>query len=116
MKTRQTTLHVVSCQVYGNMKRNQDSKADDIEALMHRFPHLRIAYIDNLSINRSGASVFYSVLVKSDEKVSIKEIYRVRLPGNPIIGERKPFLPEPCHDLHSRRVCSNNRYEPGRIL
>ena len=82
--------YVVSCQVYGNMKRNQDSKADDIEALMHRFPHLRIAYIDNVRINRSGASVFYSVLVKSDGKGSIKEIYRVRLPGNPMIGEGKP--------------------------
>ena len=78
--------YVVSCQVYGNMKRNQDSKADDIKALMHRFLHLRIAYHDNVRINRSGASAFYSVLVKSDGKGSIKEIYRVRLPGNLIIG------------------------------
>lgn len=82
--------YVVSCQVYGNMRRNQDSKADDIEALMHRFPHLRIAYIDNIRVNRSGASVFYSVLVKSDGKGGIQEIYRVRLPGNPVIGEGKP--------------------------
>jgi callose synthase len=82
--------YIVSCQVYGNMKRNQDPKADDIEALMHRFPHLRIAYIDNVRVNRSGASVFYSVLIKSDGKGSIQEVYRVRLPGNPIIGEGKP--------------------------
>jgi len=82
--------YVVSCQVYGNMKRNQDPKADDIEALMHRFPHLRIAYIDTKRLNRSGDSVFNSVLVKSDGKGSIKEIYRVRLPGNPVIGEGKP--------------------------
>lgn len=82
--------YIVSCQVYGNMKRNQDPKADDIEALLHRFPHLRVAYIDNIRINRSGASVYYSVLVKSDGKGGVQEIYRVRLPGNPIIGEGKP--------------------------
>ena len=82
--------YVVSCQVYGQMKRNQDPKADDVDALMHRFPHLRIAYIDTIRLNRSGASHYYSVLVKSNGKGKIQEIYRVRLPGNPIIGEGKP--------------------------
>jgi len=82
--------YVVSCQVYGNMKRNQDSKADDIDALMHKHPHLRVAYIDTVRLNRDGASLFYSVLVKSDGKGNILEVYRVRLPGNPVIGEGKP--------------------------
>jgi len=82
--------YIVACQVYGNMKRNQDSKADDIDALMHRYPHLRVAYIDTIRINRSGASICYSVLVKSDGRGNIQEIYRVRLPGNPVIGEGKP--------------------------
>lgn len=82
--------YIVSCQVYGNMKRNQDSKANDIDALMHRFPHMRVAYIDSIRINRQGASVCYSVLVKSDGQGGIQEIYRVRLPGNPVIGEGKP--------------------------
>eukprot|EP00980_Cylindrotheca_fusiformis_P030196 scaffold24531_cov122-Cylindrotheca_fusiformis.AAC.5 len=82
--------YIVSCQVYGNMKRNQDPKADDIDALMHRFPHLRVAFIDTIRINRAGASVCYSVLVKSNGKGGIQEIYRVRLPGNPVIGEGKP--------------------------
>jgi callose synthase len=82
--------YVVSCQVYGTMKRNQDPKADDIEALMHRFPLLRVAYIDSVRLNRSGVSVFYSCLVKSDRQGGIQEVYRVRLPGNPIIGEGKP--------------------------
>mmetsp|Transcript_21042 Transcript_21042/g.51779 ORF Transcript_21042/g.51779 Transcript_21042/m.51779 type:complete len:2128 (-) Transcript_21042:168-6551(-) len=82
--------YIVSCQVYGQMKRNQDPKAEDIDALMHRFPHLRVAYIDTIRINRSGASVCYSCLVKSDGRGSIQEIYRVRLPGNPVIGEGKP--------------------------
>jgi len=82
--------YIVSCQVYGNMKRNQDSKADDIDDLMHRFPHLRIAYIDTVRLNRDGASLFFSVLVKSDGKGKILEVYRVRLPGNPVVGEGKP--------------------------
>ncbi len=82
--------YVVSCQVYGSMKRNQDPKADDIDALMHRFPHLRVAYIDSIRLNREGAAVFYSVLVKSDRRGGIVEVYRVRLPGNPVIGEGKP--------------------------
>jgi callose synthase len=82
--------YVVAAQVYGDMKTNQDKKADDIDALMHRFPHMRVAYIDTIRINRSGASIHYSVLVKSDKKGNVQEIYRVRLPGNPVIGEGKP--------------------------
>lgn len=82
--------YIVSCQVYGSMKRDQDPKADDIEDLLHRFPHLRIAYIDAVRTNRSGNSLYYSCLIKSDRQGSVQEIYRVRLPDNPVIGEGKP--------------------------
>jgi len=82
--------YIVACQVYGNMKKNQDSKADDIEKLMHRFPHMRVAYIDNVKHGRSAAPTFYSVLVKSDGAGSIQEVFRVRLAGNPVLGEGKP--------------------------
>ncbi|GMH49304.1 hypothetical protein TrRE_jg1805, partial [Triparma retinervis] len=82
--------YVVACQVYGRMKKEQDSKAEDIEDLMHRFPHMRVAYIDTVRVNREGESVFFSVLVKSNGAGKIEEIYRVRLPGNPVIGEGKP--------------------------
>jgi len=82
--------YIVACQVYGQMKRDQDSKADDIENLMHRFPHMRVAYIDSVRHNRSGEMAFYSCLVKSNGSGKIQEIYRVRLPGNPILGEGKP--------------------------
>jgi callose synthase len=82
--------YIVSCQVYGNMKRNQDPKATDIDNLMHRFPLMRVAYIDSIRVNRSSASVYYSVLVKSNGKGVIQEVYRIRLPGDPIIGEGKP--------------------------
>ena len=37
----------------------------------------------------SSDSIFYSVLVKSNGKGGIQEVYRVRLPGNPVIGEGK---------------------------
>jgi len=82
--------YVVSCQIYGTMKKNQDPKANDIDDLMHKFPHMRIAYIDSIRLNRSGAADFYSVLMKSDRKGGIQEVYRVRLPGNPVLGEGKP--------------------------
>jgi len=82
--------YIVSCQVYGQMKKDQDSKAEDIDKLMHRYPHLRIAYIDSVRLNRSGDMAFYSCLVKSDGNGKIQEIYRVRLPGNPVLGEGKP--------------------------
>jgi len=55
------------------MKKNQDPKADDIDNLMHRYPHLRVAYIDSQRLNRSGDSVFYSVLVKSHQS-KIQEV------------------------------------------
>jgi callose synthase len=82
--------YIVSCQVYGNQKKNQDPKAEDIEDMLHRFPHLRVAYIDSIRVNRAGATIYYSCLVKSDGHGGIEEIYRVRLPGNPVIGEGKP--------------------------
>lgn len=88
--------YIVSCQVYGAMKKDQDPKADDIDDLMHRFPHLRIAYIDSVRFfetigkQRAEKTAFYSCLVKSDGNGKIQEVYRVRLPGNPILGEGKP--------------------------
>jgi len=82
--------YIVSCQVYGNQKKNQSPAADDIENLMHRFPLMRVAYIDSIRVSRTGASVYYSVLVKSDGHGGIQEVYRVRLPGNPVLGEGKP--------------------------
>lgn len=82
--------YIVSCQVYGNQKKNQSPSANDIDQLMHRFPLLRVAYIDTIRVSRTGAAVYYSVLVKSDGRGGIQEVYRVRLPGNPVLGEGKP--------------------------
>lgn len=108
------------------MKKTQDTKADDIEFLLKKFPNLRVAYIDSPRDPRDLTISHFSVLVKYDdgsdcmsggedqfsrpgtpndshnkatatttttapfrrlqEKSKIKEVYRVKLPGNPIIG------------------------------
>jgi len=60
--------YVVSCQVYGQQKRELDPKATDIDFLLARHPNLRVAYIDNRKARTaSGATKdeFFSVLIKS---------------------------------------------------
>ena len=109
---RQKHCFVVSCQIFGGwanhfkneMKRRQGGKdvkdshedAQKFEAvcwLMHRYKHLRIAFIEE------GHEGCFSVLVKHGRtmtdigELKYEEVYRVRLPGNPIragIGEGKP--------------------------
>lgn len=89
IKTKFT--YVVACQIYGRQKRNNDPKAKDIEFLLHRFPNLRVAYIDEIRVNYQKEQSYFAVLIKSDEELGqVEEIYRVRLPGNPILGEGKP--------------------------
>jgi callose synthase len=80
--------YVVATQVYGLMKKNQEQKAEDIEFLLKRHRNLRVAYIDELR-NRKGESNFYSVLTKGSDNGPV-EVYRVGLPGNPVVGEGKP--------------------------
>ena len=41
--------YTVSCQAYGQHKRNRDPKAADTEWLLQRFPNLRVAYVDKAS-------------------------------------------------------------------
>ncbi|EQC33729.1 hypothetical protein SDRG_08832 [Saprolegnia diclina VS20] len=89
VKTKFT--YVVACQVYGRQKRNNDPKAKDIEYLLHRFPNLRVAYIDEVRVNYQKDLSYFSVLVKGTETLhETIECYRIRLPGNPILGEGKP--------------------------
>jgi callose synthase len=80
--------YVVACQVYGQMRKSLDHKADDIEFLLARHPNLRVAYIDSARVNKEGDMAYYSVLIKFDAAENIvKEVYRVKLPGNPVLGE-----------------------------
>jgi len=82
--------YIISCQVYGKMRKDDDPKATEIELLLRRFPGLRVAFIDEVRLNRQGAMAFYSVLVKAGDAGKMEEVFRVRLPGNPVIGEGKP--------------------------
>ena len=96
--------YVVACQIYATMKQNLDSKADDIEFLLQRHPNLRVAYVDQIRATKNNETTYYSVLIKHDQHTTtsttstttnsknkqISEIYRIKLPGNPILGEGKP--------------------------
>ncbi|KAL3933773.1 MAG: hypothetical protein SGPRY_000137 [Prymnesium sp.] len=60
-------------------------KAHFIDELRKQFPHsLRIAYVDE----KDG--VYSSVLLRDDSETRENIVIKVRLPGNPIIGEGKP--------------------------
>lgn len=97
--------YVVSCQQYGIHKRSGDAKAHDILKLMTTYPSLRVAYVDELEVRREDGSkktntIYYSALVKAALPASTNSkehgqyldqvIYRIKLPGRPILGEGKP--------------------------
>lgn len=86
--------YVATCQKYGNQKRMKDSRAMDILNLMKENPSMRVAYIDEFEDGKNKE--YYSILVKviagnEDEKnLADQEIYKIKLPGDPILGEGKP--------------------------
>ncbi|WOL05975.1 Callose synthase 9 [Canna indica] len=84
--------YVVTCQIYGKQKEERKPEAADIAMLMQRNEALRIAYIDVLETVKSGKphTEYYSKLVKADIHGKDKEIYSIKLPGNPKLGEGKP--------------------------
>ncbi|RLN32754.1 hypothetical protein BBJ28_00021766 [Nothophytophthora sp. Chile5] len=81
--------YVCTCQIYGQQKDEQRQQASDLEYLLRKHPSLRIAYVDGPKKMKEGPPKFFSVLVRADGE-NIAEVYRVELPGNPIIGEGKP--------------------------
>ncbi|KAJ6307271.1 hypothetical protein OIU76_017131 [Salix suchowensis] len=84
--------YVVTCQIYGKQKEDQKPEAADIALLMQRNEALRIAFIDEVESLKDGTvqKEYYSKLVKADISGKDKEIYSVKLPGNPKLGEGKP--------------------------
>ncbi|KAM0839639.1 hypothetical protein ACQ4PT_060186 [Festuca glaucescens] len=68
--------YVIACQKFGEYKSNNDPRAQDIIDLMARYPALRVAYIEEKAI-----------IIGNRPRT---EIYRIKLPGAPIIGEGKP--------------------------
>ncbi|KAL9661420.1 hypothetical protein QQ045_026244 [Rhodiola kirilowii] len=84
--------YVVTCQIYGKQKEEQKPEASDIALLMQRNEALRVAFIDVVETLKDGKvhTEYYSKLVKADISGNDKEIYSIKLPGNPKLGEGKP--------------------------
>ncbi|KAI4307526.1 hypothetical protein L6164_030703 [Bauhinia variegata] len=84
--------YVVTCQIYGKQKEDQKPEASDIALLMQKNEALRVAFIDVVETLRDGKvnTEYYSKLVKADINGKDEEIYSIKLPGNPKLGEGKP--------------------------
>jgi callose synthase len=93
---KQKFQYLVSAQVYGKQKRESDPKSAEIDIYLRKYPNMRVAYIDTLKVPKHDhhgkhtvVDEYYSVLIKAEDG-DVKEVYRVQLPGNPILGEGKP--------------------------
>lgn len=82
--------YVVTCQIYGKQKEEHKPEATDIALLMQRNEALRVAFIDEVETLKYGGTEYYSKLVKADINGKDREIYSIKLPGNPKLGEGKP--------------------------
>ncbi|KAK3152612.1 hypothetical protein QOZ80_2BG0161290 [Eleusine coracana subsp. coracana] len=83
--------YVISCQKFGEQKIKGDPHAQDVIDLMTRYPALRVAYIEEkeVIVNNRTQKVYSSILIKGENNFD-QEVYRIKLPGPPIIGEGKP--------------------------
>ncbi|KAJ6805753.1 callose synthase 10-like [Iris pallida] len=85
--------YVVSCQIYGQQKQKKAPEAADIALLLQRNEALRVAFIhveENTANDGKVSKEFYSKLVKADVHGKDQEIYSIKLPGDPKLGEGKP--------------------------
>ncbi|GLT76571.1 hypothetical protein SLA2020_482240 [Shorea laevis] len=84
--------YVVTCQIYGRQKEEQKPEAADIALLMQRNEALRVAFIDVVETLKDARvhTEYFSKLVKADINGKDKEIYSIKLPGDPKLGEGKP--------------------------
>uniref|UniRef100_A0AAU6MUF6 1,3-beta-glucan synthase n=1 Tax=Paeonia lactiflora TaxID=35924 RepID=A0AAU6MUF6_PAELC len=85
--------YVVSCQIYGQQKQKKAPEAADIALLLQRNEALRVAFIHVEESGAAGGDIskeYYSKLVKADVHGKDQEIYSIKLPGDPKLGEGKP--------------------------
>nr|XP_048330411.1 callose synthase 10 isoform X2 [Ziziphus jujuba var. spinosa] len=85
--------YVVSCQIYGQQKKDKKPEAADIALLLQRNESLRVAFIhveESGSADGKVSREYYSKLVKADINGKDQEIYSIKLPGDPKLGEGKP--------------------------
>ncbi|XP_022717420.1 putative callose synthase 8 isoform X2 [Durio zibethinus] len=83
--------YVISCQMFGSQNSSGDRRAEDIKDLMRRYPALRVAYIEEKEeiVGDKHQKAYSSILAKAVGNFD-QVIYRIKLPGPPIIGEGKP--------------------------
>ncbi|XP_034679163.1 putative callose synthase 8 isoform X2 [Vitis riparia] len=83
--------YVISCQMFGSQKASGDPHAQGILDLMIRYPSLRVAYVEEKeeTLEDKIHKVYSSILVKAVNGYD-QEVYRIKLPGPPNIGEGKP--------------------------
>lgn len=83
--------YVITCQMFGSQKSSGHPHAQDILELMKRYPSLRVAYVEEKEeiVEDKPQKVYSSILVKAVNGLD-QEIYRIKLPGLPNIGEGKP--------------------------
>ncbi|CAI0446349.1 unnamed protein product [Linum tenue] len=85
--------YVVSCQIYGQQKQRKAPEAADIALLLQRNEALRVAFIHVEETGSTDGKVtkeYYSKLVKADAHGKDQEVYSIKLPGDPKLGEGKP--------------------------
>ncbi|KAL9267094.1 Callose synthase 10-like protein [Drosera capensis] len=85
--------YVVSCQIFGQQKQRKAPEAADITLLLQRNEALRVAYIhleESTGPEGDAKKEYYSKLVKADINGKDEEIYSIKLPGDPKLGEGKP--------------------------
>ncbi|XP_022981245.1 putative callose synthase 8 isoform X1 [Cucurbita maxima] len=80
--------YVLSCQSFGAQKACGDPRAKDILDLMIRYPSLRVAYVEEKEMPDND-KVYSSKLIKAVNGFD-QEIYSIKLPGPPHLGEGKP--------------------------
>ncbi|CAM8912641.1 unnamed protein product [Rhodiola kirilowii] len=85
--------YVVSCQIYGQQKQRKAPEAADIALLLQRNEALRVAFIHVDEIGDAEGKIqreYFSKLVKADVNGKDMEVYSIKLPGDPKLGEGKP--------------------------
>ncbi|KAK9088625.1 hypothetical protein Scep_027707 [Stephania cephalantha] len=82
---------VISWQKFGAQKSVGNPQAKDVIGLMRRYPSLRVAYVEEKEVigAEDPCKIYSSILVKAVNGLD-QEIYRIKLPGTPNIGEGKP--------------------------
>ncbi|CAK9325304.1 unnamed protein product [Citrullus colocynthis] len=80
--------YVLSCQSFGAQKACGDPREKDILDLMIRYPSLRVAYVEEKEMP-DNQKVYSSKLIKAVNGLD-QEIYSIKLPGQPHLGEGKP--------------------------